>query len=151
MYFVLPDEGISTQQVLKNDQFWDLLQRGGEYENSRYGVIVTFSVPKFDVSSSADLADGLRDLGVSDVFDDSRSDFSPLTDESGLYVGKVSHNARVKIDEEGVEAAAYTAMAVCGSSMPTEYADFICDRPFIFVITNSDGAVLFMGTVTSIE
>ena len=151
MYFVLPNEGVSTQQILKDDQFWTLLRKGDASENMRHGVIVTFSVPKFDVSSGADLAEGLRTIGVTDVFDDSRSDFSPLTDETGLYVGKVSHNARVKIDEEGVEAAAYTAMAVCGSSMPTEYADFICDRPFIFVITNSDGAVLFMGTVTSIE
>ena len=150
MYFVLPDEGCITDQVLENPQLWSMLGDDG-YENSKYGVIITLSVPKFDVSSGSDLTDGLKKLGVTDVFDDSVSDFSPLTGESGMYVGKVSHNARVKIDEQGVEAAAYTAILVCGSSMPTEYADFICDRPFIFVITNTDGAVLFMGAVNSIE
>lgn len=151
MYFVLPNEDVTVDQVLESDELWSTLNDFDQSKNTSYGVIVTLSLPKFDVSSGADLSEGLVSLGVSDVFNDLKSDFSPLTSAAGMYVGKVSHNARVKIDEEGVEAAAYTAILVCGSAMPIEYADFICDRPFIFVITNSDGAVLFMGTVSSIE
>ena len=85
------------------------------------------------------------------VFDPAVSDFKPLTPNDDVFVGKINHNARVKIDEEGVEASAYTAMLLCGASMPTDYVDFICDRPFIFAIKNYDGAVLFMGTVNSIK
>ena len=151
MYFVLPDEGSTVDEVLANDQFWTMLSGSDDYENVKHGCIVTMSIPKFDVSSGANLIDGLRALGVEDVFSPDASDFSALTPQKGVFVGKVSHNARVKIDEEGVEAAAYTAMLLCGSSMPTDYVDFICDRPFIFAIQNYDGAVLFMGTVNSIK
>ena len=54
-----------------------MLFRSG-WEKSK-SIIVHYSVPKFDVSSEMQLADGLKKLGVTDVFDSTVSDFSPLT------------------------------------------------------------------------
>ena len=54
----------------------------------------------------------------------------------------------MRIDEEGVEAAAYTIMAICGAGMPPEEEiDFVLDPPFLFVITSRDGLPLFAGIV----
>ena len=86
---------------------------------------------------------------MTDVFDAAVSDFSPLTkDTASVFVSQVKHAARVKIDEEGCEAAAYTVIAMCGSAMPPkDEVEFVLDRPFLFAITGRDGLPLFIGIV----
>lgn len=68
----------------------------------------------------------------------------------GLKVDRVVHQAVVRVDEEGTEAAAATAVVIRASSaMPTEDpVDFVADRPFLFALRDSGtGAVLFVGRV----
>ena len=74
---------------------------------------------------------------------------TPLEEELGkIFVSKVDHAARVKIDEKGCEAAAYTVMQMMNTAMlPREEIDFVLDRPFIFAITGEDGLPLFIGIV----
>jgi serine protease inhibitor len=107
-------------------------------------------LPKFDVSSQLDLIDGLKSLGIRDVFDPDVSDFTPMMEDAdGLYVSTATHAARVKVDEEGCEAAAFTVFAV-EESAPLEEPDEICftlDRPFLFVIESESGQPLFIGVV----
>jgi len=62
----------------------------------------------------------------------------------------VMHSARVKIDEEGVEAAAYTVMMTEGAALPPEpeeIVDFVLDRQFLFAIRTDNGMTLFAGIV----
>ena len=103
----------------------------------------------FDVASNMSLKDGLYRLGVTDVFDQENSDFTPLVgDMEGVFMSQASHAARVMADEEGCIAAAYTVMAMAGAGMPPEEEmDFVLDRPFIFVITSDSGLPLFAGIV----
>lgn len=86
---------------------------------------------------------------MTDVFQPGAAEFSLLNgDNSGVYVGKATHSARVKIDEEGCEAAAFTEIVACGATMPPdEEIDFVLDRPFLFVISGMSGQPLFTGTV----
>ena len=149
MWFILPDEGVGVDELLTDGQVMEFLLAGGEWENSKY-LIVNLSVPKFDVTSQMELGEGLRALGVTDVFDYVVSDFSPMTEDTDeVYVSTAQHDARVTIDEEGCTAAAYTViLAVTGDPMPPdEEIDFVADRPFLFVITGADGLPLFVGVV----
>lgn len=151
MYLILPDEGVSVEELLQDNSVMEFVKAGWEWENSKY-LIVNQSVPKFDVVSNMDIKESLKQLGIIDVFDNSKSDFSPLTpleeELGGIFVSKVDHAARVKIDEEGCEAAAYTVMQTNTTSMPPEEeVDFILNRPFLFVITGEDGLPLFIGVV----
>lgn len=151
MMFILPDEGVTPEQLLSDAQATSLMFPRSAYEN-RKSIKINMSVPKFDVNSKTDLVKGLKNLGVSDVFSMSKSDFSPLTSDTKMYVNKVDHGARVAIDEEGVVAAAYTAMMLAGSPMPPEdEVDFVLDRPFIFVLTGIDGLPLFVGIVNNVK
>ena len=96
---------------------------------------VNLSVPKFDVSSTVNLKDGLNKLGVTKVFDIENSDFSAITSDTPVYVSAVNQSARVEIDEKGVKAAAYIEIPAAGAAMPPEeIIDFVIDRPFVFVI-----------------
>lgn len=150
MKFVLPDEGVSVDELLADAEAMDYMLSREGWENSKY-LIVNMSVPKFDVVSDIDLSAGLKNMGVTDVFDANVSDFTPMTaDMDGIFLSKAQHAARVTIDEEGCTAAAYTVMMAAGSAMPPEEeVDFVLDRPFIFVLTSMDGLPLFTGVVNN--
>ena len=93
----------------------------------------------------------LRALGVTDVFDAGKADFSPLTDKAdAIFLSQAKHSARVTIDEEGVVAAAYTVMVACGAALPPdERVEFTLDRPFLFAVTGESGEILFAGIVNT--
>ena len=97
----------------------------------------------------------MESIGVTDVFDPDRADFSPLADfDEPAAVTQVQHAARVKIDEEGCEAAAFTAiMADATSAMPEDLpvVEMNLNRPFAFAITGADGLPLFVGAVNTME
>ena len=147
MWFLLPDEGVTPEELLADEQTMDFLLSGGESAESKY-LIVNLSVPKFDIASDMDLTASLKKMGITDVFDPSISDFSPMTDDTEAYLSQARHAARVAIDEEGVTAAAYTAMMMCGAGAPPdEEVDFTLNRSFVFAITGTDGLPLFVGVV----
>ena len=151
MWFILPDEGVSVDALLENEEVMRLMS-AGEADGGEYARVY-FSVPKFDIASQLDLIEGLMELGVTDVFDPDVSDFTPMTTETdGVFVSEATHAARVKIDEEGVEAAAFTVLDAPTSMAPSdEEIYFTLDRPFLFAISSQDGLPLFAGVVNRPE
>ena len=146
MIVALPDQGRSTADLLSRQ---GLLEELTSMEDRH---CVRWSVPKFDVHSSMDLAELLQDMGVTDAFDKSKADFSPLSDEAAVLAG-VMQAARVKVDEDGVEGAAYTEAIVdlkCAEAPGAKPVEMCLDRPFVFVVATSDGIPLFVGTVQSV-
>ena len=149
MWLILPDEGKSPADVLANGQAMDLAMGGWLETADQKSLMVNLSMPKFDVVGDTKLNDSLKSLGIISVFDRSIADFTPILPEEPAWLEEVKHAARVKVDEEGVEAAAYTVMMTAGASMPPEEEiDFILDRPFLFVITSQDDLPLFAGIVS---
>ena len=147
MWLLLPDEGVTPEELLADKPTMDFLLSGGESAESKY-LIVNLALPKFDIASDLELADSLKALGITDVFDPAISDFSPMTDDTAAYLSQAKHAARVTVDEEGVTAAAYTVMMMCGEAAPPEEeVDFVLNRPFVFAITGTDGLPLFVGIV----
>ena len=151
MWFILPDEDKTVDEVLDSGEYLDMTAASG-WKNKKQ-LRINYSVPKFDISSDIQLRDQLIKLGVKDVFSGSTADFTPMTDEKGLFVGEVKQAARVSIDEEGCTAAAFTLAAMCGSALPPELdeIDFVLDRPFVFVISSDAGQPLFIGTIYDIK
>ena len=152
MWFILPDEGKTTADVLSGGAYGEMISSGsGEdgWQNQKY-MKVNLSVPKFDVSSTVNLKDGLGRMGVTKVFDVESSDFTAITSDSPVYVTAVNQSARVEIDEKGVKAATYIEIPGCGSAMPPEeIIDFVLDRPFVFVISKGN-LPLFTGVVNNL-
>lgn len=109
---------------------------------------VDLALPRFEVRWRADLPEALAALGVVDAFDPTLADLTGMTSWPGLYVSAVVHEAWVKVDEEGTEAAAATAVIGEDTSAP-EPATFHADRPFLFLIRDRvTGTLLFVGKVT---
>ena len=149
MWLILPDEGKTVDEVLAGGEYWQMTQTPSDWKSQRE-MTVNLSLPKFDISSQTDLISGMKELGVTDIFDRHIADFTPLTPTNDLYVGKIDHAARVSIDEEGVTGAAYTVIMVeagCAPSLPAKEIDFTLDRPFMFMVTRQYSLPMFTGVV----
>lgn len=147
MWFILPDEGYTTADVLADGEYMQMVLQQN-WENSKW-MKVNLSVPKFDVNSTINLKDGFEKMGVTDVFTEGTANFSEITADMPIFLTAANQSVRVQIDEEGVKAAAYIEFPGAGSpAPPEEIIDFILDRPFIFAITTAN-IPLFMGTVNN--
>lgn len=146
MWIVLPEEDASVEEVLAGEEYYQLIL--GELESTET-VLVDLSLPKFDVSSDLELRSGLKQLGISLAFDAAHSDYTAiLPGEEELELSAVKHAARVKIDEEGCEAAAYTVEMIAKSAAPpAERVEFVVNRPFLFAVSGPQALPLFTGAV----
>ena len=157
MRFLLPDEGTTLESLLANGEVVGGLM-AYDMDAALPSAEIHWSVPKFDVDSNLELTDALKAMGVTDVFDFNKADFSPLIDEEkfdeSVAVTQVQHAARVKIDEKGCEAAAFTAVTADAMSAAPEdlpVVEMDLNRPFAFLITGVDGLPLFLGSVNTLK
>ena len=107
-------------------------------------------LPKLTLSWGSDLARTLSAMGMPDVFDQEKADFSGMNGNvpEPLRVAAVIHKAFAQVNEEGTEAAASTAVEMAMRSMPETATVFRADHPFVFLIRdNRSGVILFMGRV----
>ncbi len=146
-WLILPDEGCSISDVTADRAWLEIM-------SDPYGAEGTYAVihlkfPKFDASSSADLSETLQAMGINDVFDAAKADFTPLLGSEGeACVSKITHAARATVDENGVTAAAFTVVMAEGAALPPdEEIEFVCDRPFLFAVADREGLVYFEGAV----
>lgn len=150
MWFILPDEDKSVEDVLESGEYLDMIAAPYEgWENTKF-MKVNLSIPKFDVQSRQNLRGGLENMGITDLFQLGQADFSQAFD-GPVFMTAANQAVRVEIDEQGVKAAAYIEFPAATSPMPPEeIIDFVLDRPFLFVIADNSGIPLFAGVVNEL-
>lgn len=150
MHFILPDEGITPEELMGDAEALRFISSGGTDGNSS-AVRIHLAVPRFDVESRGDLSEMLSSLGVNSAFYPTEC-YPIFSSRTEAIIDKIIHNARVAIDEEGCIAAAYTVIITDGtaSEPPDDEVYFTVDRPFIFMITSSVGAPIFVGIINNI-
>ena len=153
MWFFLPDEDKGISDILNDEDYLAVIACGAQTYESHKQMKVNLSVPKFDISDSMDLKTGLRDLGLSEVFNENGGDFGTTFEtDLPIFVSRINQASRVTIDEQGVTAASYIELGWgAGASAPVnEIIDFILNRPFVFAIATIEGVPLFVGTVNQL-
>ena len=104
-------------------------------------------LPRFEQRSALVLSKPLIALGMPSAFSGD-ADLSGIAAGGGLALSAVIHEAWLKVDEVGTEAAAATAVVVTRSARPN-VTEFKADHPFLFFIRDAETkSVLFMGRVT---
>jgi serpin B len=150
MYVLLP-RGKSTLPDLMhtlNESHWR--DWTGKLSD-REGKIV---LPKFEITDSRDLNDPLGAMGMAVAFDWEKANFSLIhKPPPDLHISDVEHETYLKVDEEGTEAAAGTAVGLSADYVranPPPPFEMVVDHPFFFAITEQQTqAVLFVGNVTN--
>lgn len=87
-------------------------------------------------------------MGAPSAFSEKDADFSGINSNNELFISKVIHQAVLEVNEQGTEAAAATAVVVTmkRSMMIEQTFDFVCNRPFLFIIHDTtNDCILFMG------
>ncbi|WP_436495389.1 serpin family protein [Actinokineospora sp. HUAS TT18] len=108
---------------------------------------VALSLPKLELGTQAELSAALRRLGVGEVFGD-QADLSGISPDP-LAVQAILHESVLKIDEQGFEGAAATAVMMRMLSMPEDPLEVKVDRPFLLLVRHTGtGAVYFVARVT---
>ena len=140
--FVLPDEGVTCEELIATPESTAALF----CECDTTAAEITYHIPKFSFDTERSLTSDLQALGIESAFR-ADADFSNMTSAT-VNVSDVVQGTHIALDEEGVEASAYTeAVMTMTAEPPTEgeKLDFNLDRPFIFLITSKQGVPLFIG------
>ncbi len=150
MWFILPQEGAGVETLLSSVSVLNTLM--GD-DSTRQVCRLTVKLPKFDITSNKKLTEDIQSLGIKELFAPGVADLSAMFGAAGkkgaFYVSDIGHAARIIVDEEGVEAAAYTDATMKATAlMPQEKErNFVADRPFMFAVTGPQNALLFAGVV----
>ena len=107
-------------------------------------------LPKLDLSVNTSLAESLRQVGVRAVFSRADADLTGLSPDPRLYVDDVVHEAVLRLDEQGFEGAAATAVVMRMTSfVPVEAARTVrVDRPYLLLVRHATtGAIFFLAQV----
>lgn len=111
---------------------------------------VNLQLPKFNAGTKTNPRALLEAAGVKRIFSERDADFSGVSERGGLRVDTITHQAIVKIDEQGAEAVAATAAALAPKGLPSgEPVTFRADRPFLFFILGQNDDLLFAGRIAA--
>jgi len=142
MYLFLPMEGRSVDQLVQelDGATWhDWTESFVERED-----FIVY-MPRFEFEFERSLKEDLKAMGMEIPFTD-EADFSGIS-RIPLNIADVIHKTYIKVNEEGTEAAAVTAVVMQGTSIGA-FTSIRLDRPFLFAITeNSSQSILFIGKV----
>ncbi|XP_063079385.1 alpha-1-antitrypsin homolog [Engraulis encrasicolus] len=143
MIVVLPDEG-KMKEVEDSMSAHHLLHWVGAMKNTP----LTLRMPKYNISGTYSLKDTLQAMGVNNAFSD-EADFSGMTSEA-VKVSKVEHQAVLKVNERGSEAAAATTVEIILRVAMPSFTTIELNRPFFLFITDRHTqTILFMGKISN--
>lgn len=147
---LLPEEGRTTAEIVAglDGDAWLALLDGASNEK------VLTRTPAFETSLRVNVAEALRRMGVTLVFDENAADLSPMGHygDRGLYCSAMRQDVRLRLDADGTKAAAATIATIdkCTSAAPDETPphEVYLTRPFLYAIVDAEtGLPLFLGTV----
>ena len=147
MQIVLPNEKSGLRGL---EEKIDSVDIADIFKQHQRNTKVRVKMPKFKLSSSADLSDPLQAMGMARMFDAKVADFSDIDGTKTLFVDFVKQEVAIEVNEEGSEAAAATGMGMMMRSMPLPPEQFTVDHPFLFYIRDKlTGMLLFQGRIAN--
>lgn len=138
MTVILPRENKTIGDVL--DQ---MDGKNWQFRDGRH-IVVDLKLPRFETDTDIDLKSVMTALGMPTAFDADQADFRDFCNIP-TYISLMKQVAKIKVNEQGTEAAAITVIAAVASGMP-HYATFHATRPFLYIISElSTGTIFFIG------
>lgn len=142
MTLFLPREGKTINDVVQSltPQMWESRYRWMDE------ATVNVKLPRFESKSDLNLNKIMATLGMPNAFDANLAEF-PNFCSRDIYIDLMKQVAKIKLNEEGTEAAAVTVIGVDLALAPMPlYVNFHATRPFLYVISEiSTGAIFFIG------
>ena len=146
MTVLLPGPGRSIEDIvgLMQDGGWSSMNEAMSLEH------VNVTIPKFETETSKGLKEVLSGIGLGEAMSPSATYPGMLLGAERISVSDIHQKTRIKVSENGIEAAAAT-YSTLGTANPGDneeptYVDFTADHSFVYVIsTEEEKIVLFSG------
>ena len=140
MDIFLPREDKTVGEVLET-------LNGSNWQPKYQYTVLDLKLPRFETSTQQGLVDVMSELGMPKAFT-LFAEF-PYFCNYPCYISNMFQVAKIKLDEEGTEAAAVTVIGETASGIPPQPVPFHANRPFLYVISEqSTGAIFFIGQYT---
>ena len=148
---ILPRENIDINKYIaslnsEENSLNDLIQK------LKYSK-VKLELPKFELEFFSSLKETLSDMGIETAFTDF-ANFTGLREEGNLKIDDVLHKTYLKVNENGTEAAAVTAVTVRTTSAKPVHENIYqmkINKPFLFFLRSKklplDNDLLFMSKI----
>ena len=131
------------------------------YDDFEEGYITEIQgfFPTFKFDCGLDLNEDLEKLGLTDIFDPEKADFSKMVGDEKIAVD-TKHKSTIELSNDGIKAAAITELGGLGAAgsydylfeVPVKIIDLRFDEPFLFLIRNKDtNEIWFIGTLYETE
>lgn len=154
----LPYEGLRCSMVLFLPNMRDGLSHmmpiitsenfGKSLDGLRKRDRVEVHLPKFHVSQQHEMAEALKELGITDVFDPAKANLTRMLKPSDRAIGQLVHDVALEVDEDGAQPCPTTTAGKCQKRSAICGPEFKVDHPFLYVlIAKPSNVVLFMGTI----
>lgn len=145
MLVLLPSEGTDIKRFVSkitSKKITDAIDESSFEE-------VNIAIPKFKTEYEKELSSGFKKMGIRSAFGYA-ADFSRIA--PGLRISRILHKTYIDVNEQGTEAAAVTAAMMTKCMMPRKPKEFRADRPFMFVIMDTESNMpLFEGVIENPE
>ncbi|KAK2534103.1 serpin b12 [Columba guinea] len=106
-------------------------------------------LPRFKLEGTFSLNEVLKEMGMTDIFTESKADLSAMSFTNTLVLSNVVHKTYVEVNEEGTVASAATGAVAVARSLPLTEV-FMADHPFLhFIRYNPTNTILFFGKFCS--
>ena len=141
-------EAITAIIILPNkdlniNEFIEILDKDNDYIysiiNNMKSNKVNLRLPKFELNYSKSLKEVLRTMGVNLPFE-KNADFSKIRTQNDIYIDEIIHKTYLKVNEQGTEAAAVTAVIMALNAAfnpePEKIYNMNVNRPFLFILRN---------------
>ena len=137
MTIFLPREDKTVGEVLET-------LNGSNWQFDSLPTEVDLKLPRFETDTYQPLVKEMSELGMPTAFT-LLADF-PWFCNTPVYISNMFQVAKIKLDEEGTEAAAVTVIGVEATGMPPVPTPFYANRPFLYIISEqSTGTIFFIG------
>ena len=157
-----------TKENLKNyiketqkEELNDLIKKLNpiEIESFSEGYITELygDIPLFNYEYEINLINDLKEIGITDIFDEEKADLSNLTNDKTKIID-TKHKANIEFSNDGIKAAAATYVGGGGAvgsdyfdyffEIPIKRIDLTFNKPYLYLIRDKDSKeVWFIGTV----
>ena len=131
MTILLPKEGKSTYDIAQSltSESWKTMWQSGVPEE---GALVDVKLPRFETNTDVDLIETMSRLGMPNAFDPYKAEFPDFCN-TPTFIGLMKQVARIKVSEEGTEAAAVTVVGTLKAKLNNQpiHVNFHADHPAV--------------------
>ena len=139
MLFYLPKNSHDPLEILEDPEWISQFQKDEDMK------MIDIALPSFTTKQDQSLTEMLTAMGVKHALSKKQAQFISKRGNDTLYLDDMHQGAYLHIDEEGVEAAAYTDISMETGCALLESVHINFNRPFLYAIVSSQNIPLFIG------